>query len=64
VVRNHIAYAAPILIDARLKPSLPKELSCDPETAATVSRRWREYFPSGTEMGDSEAASLDGAPPL
>jgi 3-polyprenyl-4-hydroxybenzoate decarboxylase len=58
VVRNHVAYEAPILIDARRKPGFPAELSCDPETAATVTRRWREYFPSGVEMGDSEAASL------
>jgi UbiD family decarboxylase len=60
VVRNHIAYGPPILLDARRKPALPRELSCDPDTAATVSRRWREYFPSGVEMGDSESASLDG----
>jgi hypothetical protein len=37
-----------------LKPTYPKELSCDEQTAATVSRRWREYFPSSrVEMGDS-----------
>jgi len=59
VVRNHIAYEAPVLLDARRKPSFPGELYCDPETAAAVSRRWREYFPSGVEMGDSDAASLD-----
>jgi 4-hydroxybenzoate decarboxylase subunit C len=59
IVRNHVSFQAPVLIDARRKPGFPKELSCDPETAATVSRRWREYFPAGVEMGDSEAASLD-----
>ena len=38
----------------------PAELSCDPGTAALVSRRWKEYFPQGgVEMGDSEAAHLD-----
>jgi len=60
VVRNHIAYAAPVVIDARLKPWYPKELSCRPDVASLVSRRWREYFPS-TEvaMGDSERAHLD-----
>jgi 3-polyprenyl-4-hydroxybenzoate decarboxylase len=60
IVRNHIAYRGPIVIDARLKPSFPKELSCDPDTAALVSRRWNEYFPSRkVEMGDSERGHLD-----
>jgi UbiD family decarboxylase len=60
VVRHHLVHEPPVVIDARRKPSLPKELSCDPETAATVTRRWREYFPAGgVEMGDSEAGHLD-----
>ncbi len=60
IVRNHIAYRGPIVIDARLKPSFPKELACDPATADLVTRRWKEYFPSGrVAMGDSERASLD-----
>jgi hypothetical protein len=60
--RNHLAYQPPIAIDARLKPGFPAELSCDPDTAATVTRRWREYFPAGgVEMGDSEAGHLDPA---
>ncbi len=60
IVRNHIAYSGPVVIDARMKPPYPKELSCDPETAALVSRRWKEYFPAGgVEMGDSEKAHLD-----
>lgn len=60
IVRNHIAYSGPVVIDARMKPPYPKELSCDPETAALVSRRWKEYFPGGgVEMGDSEKAHLD-----
>jgi len=60
VVRHHLSYTAPVLIDARLKPWFPKELTSDPETASTVTRRWREYFPKGkVEMGDSEAAHLD-----
>ncbi len=61
IVRNHIAYRGPIVIDARLKPGFPKELSCDDETGgARVTRRWKEYFPSGrVEMGDSERAHLD-----
>jgi UbiD family decarboxylase len=60
VTKNHLAYRAPILIDARLKPGFPKELAADPETAATVDRRWKEYFPAGrVEMGDAESAHLD-----
>jgi UbiD family decarboxylase len=60
LVRHHPSYTPPIVIDARLKPSFPKELFCDPETAATVTRRWKEYFPAGgVEMGDSDAAHLD-----
>jgi UbiD family decarboxylase len=60
VVRNHISYKPPILIDARLKPHFPKELFADEATAATVTRRWSEYFPGGkVEMGDSDTGHLD-----
>jgi UbiD family decarboxylase len=60
VVRHHLVHEAPVLLDARRKPWLPAEVSCDPQTASLVTRRWREYFPSGrVEMGDSEAAHLD-----
>ncbi|HEX7181392.1 MAG TPA: 4-hydroxybenzoate decarboxylase, partial [Thermoanaerobaculia bacterium] len=60
LVRHHVSYKAPVLIDARLKPAFPAELFCDEETAATVTRRWREYFPDGrVEMGDSDAGHLD-----
>jgi 3-polyprenyl-4-hydroxybenzoate decarboxylase len=62
VVRNHLSFQGPILIDARLKPGFPAELTCREDVAQEVSDRWREYFPSGTvEMGDSEAAHLDKA---
>ena len=62
LVRNQVSFGAPILIDARLKPGFPAELSCAPDVAATVTRRWKEYFPSGrVEMGDAEAAHLDPA---
>jgi hypothetical protein len=48
-----------VLIDARMKPWFPAELFCDEETAAMVSRRWKEYFPDGkVEMGDSGAGHL------
>ena len=60
IVRNHIAYSGPVVIDARIKPWYPKELFCDDQTAATVTARWKEYFPSGrVEMGDSQQAHLD-----
>ncbi len=59
VLRNHLAYRAPVLIDARLKPGFPAELRADPATAELVGRRWNEYFPGGrVEMGDAEAAHL------
>jgi UbiD family decarboxylase len=62
VARHHLVHEPPVLIDARRKPSFPAELSCDPATAALVTRRWREYFPDArVEMGDSEAAHLDPA---
>jgi len=60
VVRNHIAYSGPVCIDARMKPWYPKEVSCRPEIARTVDRRWRDYFPErGIVMGDSEKGHLD-----
>ena len=60
IVRNHVACRAPIVIDARMKPWYPKELSADAGTSALVSRRWKEYFPAGgVEMGDAERAHLD-----
>jgi UbiD family decarboxylase len=60
VVRHHLSYTPPIVIDARIKPPYPDELFCDEETAALVSRRWREYFPEGdVEMGDSDRGHLD-----
>jgi UbiD family decarboxylase len=62
VIRHHLSYRGPILIDARLKPGFPGELFCDDVTAETVSRRWREYFPGGkVEMGDSGLGHLDPA---
>ena len=35
VVRHHIAYEPPIVIDARLKPWYPKEVTCRADIAAT-----------------------------
>jgi len=60
VVRHHVSYTTPIVIDARMKPPYPKELFCDEGTAALVDRRWNEYFPdAGVEMGDSDRGHLD-----
>jgi hypothetical protein len=48
------------VIDARMKPWYPKELSCRDDIARTVTERWKEYFPSGrVEMGDAERGHLD-----
>jgi UbiD family decarboxylase len=60
LVRHHPSFSAPVAIDARMKPSYPEELFCDPETARTVDRRWKDYFPGGgVTMGDSGRAHLD-----
>lgn len=45
VVRHHLAYQPPIMIDARKKPSLPDELIVREDIAKLVDERWREYFP-------------------
>jgi 4-hydroxybenzoate decarboxylase subunit C len=45
VKHNHIAYGAPIVIDARMKPWYPKEVEAHPDIARLVDSRWREYFP-------------------
>jgi 3-polyprenyl-4-hydroxybenzoate decarboxylase len=59
LVRHHVSYTPPIVIDARMKPWYPRELFADEATAATVSRRWKEYFPGGkVEMGDSGVGHL------
>jgi UbiD family decarboxylase len=60
IVRNHIAYQPPIVIDARMKPWYPRELGCRDDVARRVSERWREYFPGrSVEMGDAERGHLD-----
>jgi len=45
VVRHHLAYQSPIVIDARKKPSLPDELIVRDDIKQLVDERWREYFP-------------------
>lgn len=60
VVRNQIARSAPIVVDARMKPWYPKEVTCDDGVARKVTDRWRDYFPAAkVEMGDSEKGHLD-----
>lgn len=60
LVCSQPSYTPPIVIDSRMKPGYPDELFCDPDTAALVSQRWNEYFPSGgIEMGDSDRGHLD-----
>jgi UbiD family decarboxylase len=47
IIRNHLSYTPPLVIDARTKPGFPAELIVRPDIAELVSRRWREYFPRG-----------------
>ncbi len=47
VVRNQIAFSPPIVLDARLKPWMPKVVEVDDDTRRLVDRRFREYFPAG-----------------
>lgn len=59
VIRHHLEYSFPIVIDARVKPTYPKEVACRPDIAQKVTNRWLDYFPDGdVEMGDAESASL------
>ncbi|HEX7723791.1 MAG TPA: UbiD family decarboxylase [Pyrinomonadaceae bacterium] len=50
VVRHHLAYEPPIVIDARKKPSLPDELIVRDDIKKLVDDRWREYFPTGKSL--------------
>jgi UbiD family decarboxylase len=45
VRRHHLCYRGPIVVDARMKPTYPKEVEPAPETVRRVDARWREYFP-------------------
>ncbi len=44
VIRHHLSYDMPIVIDARMKPWYPDEVQCDDDTARLVDARWGEYF--------------------
>jgi UbiD family decarboxylase len=56
---SHVAFEAPVVLDARKKPSYPSELFVDAETRERVDRRWTEYFPRGMAQGSSDRADLD-----
>ncbi|MCB2155663.1 UbiD family decarboxylase [bacterium] len=59
IVRNHIAYTGPIVIDARMKPWYPDELFAAPEIAKRVDERWNDYFPKrNVAMGSSDFGHL------
>ena len=45
VVRHHLAFSGPIVIDARTKPGFPDELVVRDDIRELVDRRWPEYFP-------------------
>lgn len=60
MVRNHVAFTGPMVLDARMKPWYPKEVFCAPDIARRVDERWKEYFPGGgVEMGSSDRGDLD-----
>jgi 4-hydroxybenzoate decarboxylase subunit C len=44
VKNNHIGYAAPIVIDARMKPWYPAEVEPREDIVKLVDSRWNEYF--------------------
>lgn len=46
IIRHHLAYTGPIVIDARTKPGFPKELIVRDDIRELVDRRWRDYFPT------------------
>ncbi|HEV7645917.1 MAG TPA: UbiD family decarboxylase [Pyrinomonadaceae bacterium] len=48
VKNHHLSYAAPIFIDARIKPWFPAELEVDEDTRKLVDGRWGEYFAAKT----------------
>jgi UbiD family decarboxylase len=64
LVRNHVAFSGPLVLDARMKPWYPKEVFADRAVANVVDERWKEYFPDGkVEMGSSDLGDLTGDSP-
>jgi len=59
MVRSHVSFKAPLVLDGRMKTWYPKEVSAAPEISKKVESRWKEYFPDGNvEMGSSELGDL------
>ncbi len=57
--RHHLLFEPPIVLDARMKPWYPREVSADPDVARKVDQRWKEYFPEGgVTMGSSHHGHL------
>ena len=44
IKHNHLAYTAPVIIDARMKPWYPAEVETREDIKRLVDRRWNEYF--------------------
>lgn len=44
IVRNGLHFDLPMVIDARMKASYPKEVMPDPETVQLVDKKWNSYF--------------------
>lgn len=64
VARHHFMYRAPIVFDARMKPTYPKELFPDAAVVERVDTRWDELFPSGVAHVARPSGEPDGGPPL
>ncbi|UHA74613.1 UbiD family decarboxylase [Paenibacillus sp. 481] len=51
VRQHHLAYKLPIVIDARMKPGYPDELTPREDIVQLVDQRWKQYFPNGLRRG-------------
>jgi len=49
VIRQHLAFSAPVVLDCRLKPWYPPPVEPHPETVACVDRLWPRIFPRGLQ---------------
>ncbi len=58
--RHHLCYSPPLVLDCRMKPGYPDELSADPEVSERVTRRWKEYFPTGRVKGTPNSLGHTG----
>ncbi len=64
VTRHHLAYRPPIVIDARMKPTYPKELFPDASVVERVDSRWSELFPEGIDAVARPSGEPDAQPSL